>query len=116
VTDIGPGPVPELDPGPRGRVAMAVAAAVDTVSGARRSRGTGVEVATQYRGGRTVGVRLGDERIEVHVIAERPEVTAVARDVHAVARRALDAVGDRRPVAVVVDDLDVASLVAGGSP
>jgi hypothetical protein len=114
VTDT-PGPAPESDPGPRGRVALVVAAAVDTVSGARRSRGTGIEVATQYRGGRTVGVRLSDDRVEVHVIAERPQVAMVARAVHDVARNALDAIGDPRRVAVVIDDLDVVSLVAGGS-
>ena len=89
---------------------MAVAAAVDTVAGVRRSKGTGIEVATQYRGGKTLGVRLSDDSVEVHVVAERPEVARLAQMVHEAARRALDGIGDRRPVAVVVDDLDVASL------
>ena len=109
------GSAPGFDPGPRGRVALVVAAAVDTVSGARRSRGIGIEVATQYRGGRTVGVQLSEARVEVHVIAERPEVAAVARAVHDVTREALDALGDPRGVTVVIDDLDVVSLPAEGS-
>jgi hypothetical protein len=117
MTETTAGPTtPGSDPGPRGRVAVAVAAAVDTVRGARRSRGVGIEVATQYRGGRTIGVRLSDDRVEVHIIAERPEVAVVAQDVHDVTRHALDALSDRRCVAVVIDDLDVVSLLLGGSP
>jgi hypothetical protein len=87
-----------------------VAAAVDSVAGTRRSRGTGIEVATQYRGGKAVGVRLRDDRVEVHFVAEHPDVTRLAEEIHAVTRRALDGIGDRRPVAVFVDDLDVVSL------
>jgi hypothetical protein len=115
VTGTTSGPAPGSDPGPRERVALVVAAAVDTVSGGRRSRGTGIEVATQYRGGRTVGVRLSEAWVEVHVIAERAEVSAVARAVHEVTREALDAIGDFRAVAVVIDDLDVVSLLVGGA-
>jgi hypothetical protein len=107
-------PAPPADPGPRGTVAEAVATEVDTVVGARRSKGTGVEVATQYRGGRTVGVRLGSDRVDVHIVAERPEVARLAGEVHTAARRALDGLGDRRSVAVFVDDLDVASLSVRG--
>lgn len=91
-------------------MALAVAAAVDSVPGARRSRGTGIEVATQYRGGKAIGVGLRDDCVEVHVVAERPDVTRLAEDIHAVTRRALDGIGDRRRVAVFVDDLDVVSL------
>jgi hypothetical protein len=64
-------------------------------------------VATQYRGGRVVGVRLSDEKITVHIVAERMGVAAVAQDVHFAARRALDTIGDRRPLAVLVDDIDL---------
>jgi hypothetical protein len=103
------------DPGARGKVAMAVAAAVDALSGVRRSRGTGVEIATQYRGGRTVGVRLRDDRVEIHVVAERPQIARLGEEIHAAARRALDGIADHRPVAVFVDDLDVVSLSVRGS-
>lgn len=106
---------PPPDPGPRGRLALTVAAAVDTVDGARRSGDGGVEVATQYRGGRVVGVRLGDAQIEVHVVAEHPDVAVVAGKIQVAARRALDLVGDRRKVMVFVDDLDVVSLSPRGS-
>ena len=107
-------PVP-VDPGPRGRVTEAVAAAVDAVNGVRRSKGSGIEVATQYRGGRTLGVRLHEDGVEVHIVALRPDVADVAREVQAAARRALSGIGDGRPVTVVVDDLDVTSLSEGTS-
>ena len=51
----GPAPRPPVDPGRRGRLALAVAAAVDSVGGVRRTGGPGVEVATQYPGGRALG-------------------------------------------------------------
>jgi hypothetical protein len=131
VTSLGSAPKP--DPGPRGRLAQQVAAAVDAVDGVRRSGGSGVsggfggfgvsggfggsgvEVATQYPGGWVSGVRLGDDRIEIHIVAECPAVARVAADVHDAARQVLGAIGDHRAVAVVVDDLDVASLSARGS-
>jgi hypothetical protein len=94
---------------------MAVAAAVDAVPGVRRSRGTGVEVATQYRGGRTLGVRVREDRVEIHVVAERPEIAQLGEEIHTAARRALDRIGDDRPTAIFVDDLDVVSLTARGS-
>ena len=62
-----------------------------------------------------MGVRLSEAGVEVHVIAECADVAAVARAVHDVTRRALDAIGDSRGVTVVVDDLDVVSLPVGGS-
>jgi hypothetical protein len=108
-------PVSPPDPGPRATVAAAVAVAVDTVAGARRTSGTGVEVATQYRGGKTVGVRLSDEGVEVHVVAERPGVARLADEIHVAARSALDGLGDRRPVGVFIDDLDVAALSGRGA-
>jgi hypothetical protein len=100
--------------GPRGRVALAVAQAVDSVAGVRRSPGPGVEVATQYRGGKVLGISLG-ETVQVHVVVSALPIEAVADQVHWAARYALDAAGDRRPVAVVIDDLDVDVLPRGGS-
>ena len=105
-----PVPRPPVDPGRRGRLALAVAAAVDTVGGVRRTGGPGVEVATQYPGGRVLGVRLGADEVTVHIIAERLPLDAVAEAVRLAARSALASLGDGRAVAVSVDDLDVSSL------
>ena len=109
-TNPGPGPRPPVDPGRRGRLALAVAAAVDSVSGVRRTGGPGVEVATQYPGGRVLGVRLGADEVTVHIVAERLPLDAVADAVRVAARSALAAHGDSRAVAVSVDDLDVSFL------
>jgi hypothetical protein len=100
--------------GSRHAVAMAMATAVDGVNGARRTAGAGIEVATQYGGGRVVGVRLGDDRIETHIVVEGHDVMGVVDDVHASVRQALDSLGDRRSVAVVVDDVDLGALPVGG--
>ncbi len=119
MTDIPPLPqtVPAtsapVDPGRRGRLALAVAAAVDTVVGVRRTGGPGVEVATQYPGGRVVGVRLGPDEVTVHVIAERLPLETVADAVHAAVGATLAGLGDRRAVAVSIDDLDVSSMPGG---
>ncbi len=93
--------------GTRAQLAGAVAAAVDAVTGVRRSGGSGVEVATQYRGGRVLGVALGDSTVAVHVVAERLPLPALIAQVRTSARAALRAAGDPRPVSVSVDDLDV---------
>ena len=108
-----PAPSRPLDPGRRGRLALAVAAAVDTVVGVRRTGGPGVEVATQYPGGRVVGVRLGPDEVAVHLIAERLPLDAVADAVHAAVGATLAGLGDRRAVAVTIDDLDVPSMPGG---
>jgi hypothetical protein len=115
-TTPGPPPGPPADPGRRGRLALAVAAAVDTVAGVRRTGGQGVEVATQYPGGRALGVRLGADGVTVHVIAERLPLDVLAESVRLAARSALAALGDSRAVAVSVDDLDVASLPGASAP
>jgi hypothetical protein len=112
----GPGPRPPVDPGRRGRLALAVAAAVDSVGGVRRTGGPGVEVATQYPGGRALGVRLGTDEVTVHIVAERLPLDAVADAVRLAALSALAGLGDSRAVAVSVDDLDVASLPGGSAP
>ena len=108
-----PAPGPSLDPGRRGRLALAVAGAVDTVAGVRRSGGQGVAVATQYPGGRVVGVRLGPDEISVHIIAERLPLEVVADAVHAAVGATLAGLGDRRAVTVTIDDLDVPSMPGG---
>lgn len=108
-----PTPVAPVDPGRRGRLALAVAAAVDTVVGVRRTGGQGVEVATQYPGGQVLGVRLGPDEVTVHIIAERFPLETVADAVHAAVGATLAGLGDRRAVAVSIDDLDVASMPGG---
>ena len=94
----------------RGLVAGSVAAAVDQVSEVRRSGGTGVEVSTQYRGGRILGVALTDTEVAVQVIAEALPLEPVVAAVRAAALGALRSLSDSRGVRVVVDDLDVSRL------
>lgn len=106
--------VAEVDPGRRGRLALAVAEAVDAVVGVRRTGGQRVEVATQYPGGRVVGIRLGADEVTVHIIAERLPLHIVAEAVHAAVGPILDSFGDRREVAVCIDDLDVWPTPPGG--
>jgi hypothetical protein len=106
---------PAVDPGLRGRLALAVAAAVGSVGGARLTGGPGTEVSTQYPGGRVLGVRLGTDEVTVHVVAERLPLDAVAEAVRSAVRSALVSFGDMRTVAVAIDDLDVVSLRGGGA-
>ena len=94
----------------RAQLARSLAMAVDAVAGVRRSFGSGVEVATQYRGGRIAGVRLTEREVTVQVVAERLPLGPLADTVGAAARAVLQSVGDDRPVRVVVDDLDVTWL------
>ena len=74
--------------------------------------GSGVEVATQFAGGKVTGVRLGDH-VEVHVAVDRSPITLIAEQVWIAVRTALDGSGQVRPVEVVVDDVDLAVLTAG---
>jgi hypothetical protein len=94
----------------RGLVAGSVAAAVDQVSEVRRSGGTGVEVSTQYPGGRILGVALSDTEVVVQVIAEALPLEPVVAAVRAAALGALRSLSDSRGVRVAVDDLDVNRL------
>jgi hypothetical protein len=105
---------PAADPGSRGRLAQLVATAVDDVAGVRRSSGTGVEVATQFRGGRVLGFRVAPERVTVSIVAKDVRVRDAADRVHDSVSRALLVAGQRRRVTVIVEDIDVA-LVVGQS-
>jgi hypothetical protein len=96
-------------------LALAVAVAVDSVGGARRTGGQGIEVSTQYPGGRILGVRLGTDEVTVHIIAERLPLDAVAEAVRSAVRSALSGLGDSRTVAVAIEDLDVLSLPGGAT-
>ncbi len=101
---------PALPGSARVRLASSLATAVDAVAGVRRSGGSGVEVATQHRGGQIVGVRLAEREVTVQVVAERLPLAPLADEVGAAARAVLRAGGDERPVRVVVDDLDLTWL------
>jgi hypothetical protein len=95
------------DPGSRGRLALAVAGATDSVPGARRSAGSGIPVATQHPGGRVIGVALSNDRVTVHVVAQRMDVANIAGSVHEAVRQVLLRSDDQRTVSVVVDDLEI---------
>lgn len=93
-------------------IARAVADAVLAVEGvARLSPGTGVEVSTQFSGGKVVGVRLTGDEVEVNVVADRTPLPPIANEAAAAARRVLHAAGDDRAVVVVVDDIEADALI-----
>jgi hypothetical protein len=90
-------------------LAHAVADAALAVPGvARLSPGSGIEVSTQYGGGKVIGVRLGPERVEVHIVADRAPLPQIADKVAEVVGVVLVAAGTPTPVTVVVDDIDMA--------
>ena len=87
-------------------IAQAVADAVRAVPGvAGLSPGTGVEVSTQFSGGKVIGVRLTGDEAAVHIIADRWPLPPIANEAAAAARQVLRAAGDDRPVGVVIDDI-----------
>jgi len=87
-------------------IARSVADAVLAVPGvAGLSPGTGVEVSTQFSGGKVIGVRLTGEEVAVHITADWMPLPPIASEVAAAAARVLAAVGDNRPVSVVIDDV-----------
>lgn len=69
------------------------------------SADSGVEVATLFAGGKVVGLRLAEDAVEVHIVVDRVPLQPVADEVIAAVRRVLSAVGDDRPVWVVVADV-----------
>jgi hypothetical protein len=87
-------------------IARAVADAVLAVPGvAGLSPGSGVEVSTQFSGGKVIGVRLTGDEVEVHIVADRIPLPPIANEAAAATRQVLAAIGDDRPVVVVVDDI-----------
>lgn len=87
-------------------VARAVADAALAVPGvAGLSPGKGIEVSTQFSGGKVVGVRLTRDGVTVAIVADRVPLPEIANEVTATVRRVLSATGDDRPVTVVIDDL-----------
>jgi hypothetical protein len=111
-TDRGAAEMGRLDAGrpggDRADLARSVANAVEAVPGVVRLVGGGgpLEVATLYRHGKVIGVRLTDRTVIVHVavgVLPLQEVTtAVGRAVRDVLSRA----DDDRGVAVVVEELE----------
>lgn len=95
----------------RSALAQAVAEAVSAVPGvARLSPGGVVEVATQFAGGKVVGILLTPTAVRVHVVIDRVPVPLVAAAVSQAARRALDRLADSRAVDVVVDDIVLGAM------
>lgn len=95
------------------RLASTVRDAVLAVPGvARLTPGEPVEAATQFAGGKVVGVRLGDP-VEVHVAVDQLPIAPLAERVRDAVRAVLAHDGDDRPVEVIVDDLDLRSLTSG---
>jgi hypothetical protein len=87
-------------------LARAVAEAVEAVPGvAALVPGPGVEVSTQFSGGKVIGLRLTSDPVEVHIRADRVPLPSVAEAAATAARSVLSAAGDDRPVRVVVDDI-----------
>jgi hypothetical protein len=87
-------------------LARAVADAVTEVPGVSALvSGPGVEVSTQFSGGKVIGLRLSSDPVEVHIRADRVPLPPVAEGVAAAAQRVLHAAGDDRAVRVVVVDV-----------
>lgn len=92
-------------------IARSIADAVLAVPGvAALHPGFGVEVATHFSGGKLIGVRLSGEQVEVCLTADRVPLPAVAEQAAIAAGRVLSAVGDDRPVNVVVADVESSAL------
>lgn len=68
------------------------------------SAGTGVEVATQFAGGKVTGVRLGDP-VEVHVEIGPVPIVPVAGQIRVAVRGVLERFGQSASVDVMVDDI-----------
>jgi hypothetical protein len=92
-------------------VARSLAEAALAVPGvASLSPGPGVEMSTQFPGGKVIGVRLSGDQVCVRITADQVPLPAVAAQVNASARRVLSACGDDRPVTVFIDDVTTAAL------
>jgi hypothetical protein len=92
----------------RAVLAAAVATALVQVPGvARLSPGTGVEVATQFAGGKVVGVGLRDD---AYLVVDRLPVDQVARAARAAGEAALADLGVARRLDLVIDDLELDRL------
>jgi hypothetical protein len=91
------------------RTVADAALAVDGVAGL--SPGRGVEVSTQFAGGKVVGVRFTAGEVTVHIIADQVPLPQVAAEVTVAVRRVLAATGDDRLATVVIDDVVPDALI-----
>jgi hypothetical protein len=99
---------PEVD---RAALAATVATALARVPGvARLSPGSRVEVATQYAGGKVVGVRVRDDAVVAHLVVNRLPLDRVARAARTAAEAALADLGVARRLDLVIDDVDLDQL------
>ena len=95
----------------RAVLAAAVASALARVPGvARLSPGPGVEVATQFAGGKVVGVAVRDDAVVAHLVIDRLPLDQVARAARAAAEAALADLGVARRLDLVIDDVDLDHL------
>jgi hypothetical protein len=95
----------------RAVLAAAVATALARVPGvARLSPGSGVEVATQFAGGKVVGVGLRDDAVVAYLVVDRLPVDRVARAARAAAEAALAGLGVARRLDLVIDDVELDQL------
>jgi len=91
--------------------AAAVATALARVPGvARLSPGTGVEVATQFAGGKVVGVGVRDDAVVAYLVVDRLPVDRVARAARVAGEAALADLGVARRLDLVIDDVDLDQL------
>src|SRR5262245_4955268 len=92
-------------------LAAAVATALARAPGvARLSPGTGVEVATQFAGGKVVGVRVREDAVVAHLVIDRLPVDQVATAARAAAEAALADLGVACRLDLVIDDVDLDRL------
>jgi hypothetical protein len=95
----------------RAALAASVASALTRVPGvARLSPGTGVEVATQFAGGKVVGVGVRDDAVIAHLVIDRLPLDQVARAARAAAESALADLGAAHRLDLVIDDVDLDRL------
>jgi hypothetical protein len=95
----------------RAVLAAAVATALARVPGvARLSPGSGVEVATQFAGGKVVGVGLRDDAVVAYLVVDRLPVDRVARAARVAGEAALADLGVARRLDLVIDDVELDQL------
>jgi hypothetical protein len=92
----------------RADLARAVARVVAAVPGVTRLVGDArpVEVATLYRHGKILGVRLTERTVSVHVAVDLLPVQVVTEAIGQAVRQLLCETADDREITVVVDQLD----------
>ena len=94
-----------------GVISLAVALGVAGVAGvARLTPGAGVEAATYFAGGKTVGVVVRQDQVRVYIVLSQLPIAEVAERAREAAQRVLRALGAERLVEVVVEDLEIEQL------